>query len=181
LYSVYNATNKEVISQVFSYSDGLVKVTNKKVTEWYKANYKLNGNIYAYVSVSLETEQPLEYYVFVENENVFNKHNINGEFIVSTNFTQVPQDRISLLTNFEYKDTIMAWSDKSYGFCVEYLGKVNIPYNECTVEQQEHLDTQKQEFITLNSNIFSVNQEMSNENGDTTWIPTEIHKTIVVS
>jgi hypothetical protein len=24
-------------------------------------------------------------------------------------------------------------------------------------------------------------QEMSNENGDTTWIPTEIHKTIVVS
>jgi hypothetical protein len=33
LYSVYNATNKEVISQVFSYSDGLVKVTNKKVTD----------------------------------------------------------------------------------------------------------------------------------------------------
>jgi hypothetical protein len=33
----------------------------------------------------------------------------------------------------------------------------------------------------LNNYGANVVQELSNENGDTTWVPTEIHKTIVVS
>ena len=53
-------------------------------------------------------------------------------------------------TDFEYKDTIVQWSDKKYGFIVEFEGPVSIPYAKCDDEQKEELDRLKVLDITFN-------------------------------
>jgi hypothetical protein len=171
LYSVYNATTKEVISQVFGCNGDMIKVSNGQVSEWYKLNYLLNDISHYFVSLDPTTEEPLDYYDRDINSAAFvvNKYDLSGQFIVSTSFTPVPEDKISLLNGFDYSGTITAWSDKSYGFCVEYLGPLNILFNDCNAEQQAELLEQRQSYAHNNSNIFAVNKETQNPDGSVTW------------
>lgn len=171
LYSVYNTATKEMISQVFGCDGDLIKVSNNEISEWYKANYSLNGINHVFVSININTNDPIDYYDWAINQagSVMNKYDLNGQFIVSTNFTPIPQDKIYLLDGFEYINTITGWSDKYYGFCVEYLGLINIAYADCTPEQQAELNAQKMQFIKDNDQLFVVNEESIDDQGNSTW------------
>jgi hypothetical protein len=74
-----------------------------------------------------------------------------------------------LLDNFAYIDNIFAWSDKYYGFIVEYFYAVYVPYNQCTPEQKLVLDSQKNSFIEENKALFVINQVDIDDAGNATW------------
>lgn len=168
-YSVYNATTQEYLSQVFVYDGGMIKVDKGVVLEWYKQNGVINGVTHDFVSLDLNTEEPLDYYDWAENQVgvVMNKYDLNGQFVVSTNFTEIPEDKKPLLVDFNYP--ITAWSDKYYGFCIEYLEPTSIPYNDCTPEQKAQLNSEIIAYGKNNSDLFVVNQEIYNEDGSVTW------------
>ena len=178
-YSIYNATTKTYTNQVFIAQDAtstfLVKVLNGVVTEWYEENGVIDGVQHAYVSLNLETGEPIEYYDIVGT--IMNKYSLDGTFIVSTHLTgypTIPEDKLALLEDFPYDNSIFAWSDKTYGFIVEYKQTDLIPYEQCTSAQQAELDAQKQLFIEQNANLFVVNQETIDDQGNSTWIVIEV-------
>lgn len=123
LYSVYNATTNQKISQVFISGSYLIKVSNGAVTEFYESEYNLNGNVYDYVAFGTG-DTPIEYYVYNAN-STFTKYSVDGSEtpVLSTisGFNDMPSDKQALLNEFLSTDRIFVWSDKSYGFCVEYV------------------------------------------------------------
>ena len=173
-YSIYNATTKEYTNQVFVTKDSnlifLIKVLDESVTEWYQQNGVIDGVQHSFISLDLETGDPIEYYDIVGN--VMSKYSLDGTFIVSTflgNYSTIPQEKQTLLEGFPYIDNIFAWSDKTYGFIVEYKRYDFIPYNDCNEEQKLFLEEQKQNFIEQNTSLFVVNQETINSDGSITW------------
>lgn len=173
-YSIYNATTKTYTNQVFVAQDAtsifLVKVLDSVVTEWYQENGVINGVKHSYVSLDLITGEPIEYYDIVGS--VMNKYSLDGTFIVATYLTgypTIPEDKLPLLDGFPYDRNIFAWSDKYYGFIVEYKQVDLIPYNQCTTEQKLTLDTQKNNFIEANKALFVINQVDIDEDGNATW------------
>lgn len=124
LYSVYNASTKETIAQVFISGNYLVKVFNDNSVEFYVKDYIHNGFKYDYVSFGSGIT-PLEYYKANENGNSFSKYDIvTNEKLVDTysgNYHSIPEDKKQLLSDFNNNHAIFAWSDKSYGFIVEYI------------------------------------------------------------
>lgn len=173
-YRVYNATTEENISEVFLAEDGvdsyLIKVSGNQVTEWYQKNGQINGVTYDYVSLDLITDQPIEYYVITGS--IMSKYSLDGTLIVTTTllgYQSIPEDKKPLLDNFQYINNIFAWSDKYYGFIVEYVYAVYIPYDQCTPEQKLVLDSQKNSFIEANKALFVINQVDIDEDGNATW------------
>lgn len=178
-YSIYNATTKTYTNQVFIAEDAtstfLIKVLDGVVTEWYQQEGEIDGVKHSYISLDLTTGNPIEYYDIVGS--VMSKYSLDGTFIVSTylgDYSTIPQDKQTLLNEFLYSSNIFAWSDKTYGFIVEYKQTDLIPYEQCTSAQQAELDAQKQLFIEQNANLFVVNQETIDEQGNSTWTVVEI-------
>lgn len=173
-YTVYNATTKTIISRVFECSEGginyLIKVSSGQVTEWYKANTEFNGSVKLFVALDVNTDEVIEYYE--TQAGVVTKYSTDGTPIVTTiwcGYDAIPTDKKQLLADFSFKDTIQAYSDKSYGFCVEFSEAKFTNYEFCTQEEKNLLDTQKQNF-TKTTDLFPVNQEILHENGDVTWV-----------
>lgn len=173
-YCIYNATTKEYTNQVFVAKDVdtsfLVKVLDGAVTEWYQENGVINEVQHSYISLDLETGNPIEYYDIVGN--VMSKYSLDGTFIVSTYFgdcSSISKENQLLLDGFQYNNGIFAWSDKSYGFIVEYKRYDLIPYADCNDEQKSELDQQKVNFIAQNRELFVVNQEITNPDESITW------------
>lgn len=123
LYSVYNATINQKISQVFISGNYLVKVSDGVVTELYESEYDLNGSVYDYVAFGTG-DTPIEYYVYNLN-STFTKYSIDETQapVLSTisGFDDIPSDKQALLNDFSSTNRIFVWSDKLYGFCVEYV------------------------------------------------------------
>lgn len=123
LYSVYNATINQKISQVFISGNYLVKVSDGVVTELYESEYDLNGNVYDYVAFGTG-DFPIEYYVYGD-DSTFTKYTIDESeppvLSVISGYASIPSDKQELLNSFAYTDRIFVWSNKSYGFCVEYV------------------------------------------------------------
>lgn len=173
-YSVYNATTKEYLSDVFAASDAestyLIKVSNGEVTEWYKQNEIYNGAKRLYVSLHVETDAVLEYYDLI-SETVMHKFSLDGTFIVATKlggYDTVPADKAAMLDDFPFKEWITAWSDKAYGFCAEFNRSRYVPYADCTAEEKAKFDAEKSNFIRTTTR-FPVNTETVLENGDAVW------------
>jgi hypothetical protein len=173
-YSIYNATTKTYTNQVFIAEDAkstfLIKVLDGVVTEWYQQEGEIDGVKHSYISLDLTTGNPIEYYDIVGS--VMSKYSLDGTFIVSTylgDYSTIPQEKRTLLNEFLYSSNIFAWSDKEYGFIVEYKRYDLIPYSDCNEEQKLELDQEKQNFIFQNSELFAVNQETTNTDGSVTW------------
>lgn len=180
-YTNYNATTKQDISHVFSAKDGeknyLIKVSGDSVTEWYETNVEVNGAVRSWVSYDLETDQPIEYYE-LQGYTANWKYDLSGNFIVATNFCSgsqgIPEDKLSLLDDFIYKHRAVAWSDKAYGFIVEYTMPKTKPLSEATEEELAVLEQQKKDFVLSNLELFVVNEVTTDEQGNETWIPLDI-------
>lgn len=173
-YSIYNATTKTYTNQVFQAKDEnsifLIKVLDGVVTEWYQQDGVINGVKHSYISLDINTGNPIEYYDIVGN--VMSKYSLDGTFIIATylsDYFTIPQEKQSLLNDFPYNNNIFAWSDKTYGFIVEYKEYDLIAYADCNAEQKLLLDAQKQNFIAQNSEAFVVNQETTNPDESVTW------------
>jgi len=176
-YTNYNASTKQDISQVFfaledATKSYLIKVENDAVTEWYETNVEVNGAVRSWASLDLNTDTPIEYYVLQGNTANW-KYNLAGEFIVATNFCSgvegIPQDKLSLLDDFSYKDKIVAWSDKYYGFIVEYTVPESKPLSQATPEELAAIEEQKRLFVANNPELFVVNEVTIDGNGNETW------------
>lgn len=167
-YSVYNATSKEVISHVFRAEEYLIKVAGEAVSEWYKQDGEINGIRYSYISLDLDTGTPIEYYNV--DGPVMSKYDLSGNQVVSTHFfAPVPEDKAVLLDDFSHRESIFAWSDKDYGFIVEFHGPVTKPYDDCTDDEKAQLDAEKASFVANNSNLFVINKETVDADGNATW------------
>lgn len=173
-YSVYNATTKEYLSDVFAAVDAensyLIKVSNGEVTEWYHQNQVYNGVKHLYLSLDVNTDEVLEYYDLI-SPSLMHKFLLDGTFVVATqmgNYSSIPADKTSMLDDFEFKEWITAWSDKSYGFCIEFDKARYVPYADCTAEEKANFDAEKTNFIKTTT-LFPVNTETVLENGDTLW------------
>lgn len=119
LYSVYNVDTQEKIAQVFLSGQYLIKVSNGEVTEWYEAD----RDGYDYVSFGKDFH-PLEYYEMKDISTFVKKDIKTGEEIVDStigSFNSLPLDKQELLKDFEYKKNIFVWSQKFYGFIIEYV------------------------------------------------------------
>lgn len=128
IYSVYNATTKQKTGEVFYGGDYYVKVFNGVVIEWYELNYDLNGTIREFVS--FETgDTPIDYYLPTSPQLCSKYDAVTDEFIVTVNYANyadIPEDKKPLLVDFDQNDRIFTYSDKSYGFVVEYIDKAYI-------------------------------------------------------
>lgn len=119
LYSVYNITNNQKVAQVFLAGSYLVKASNGEVIEWYQANYQGKD----YVSFGLG-DTPIEYYVLKTPSSFIKFDSVtNLEIVESTigGVSSMPLDKQEILKDFTYKNNIFVWSNKSYGFIVEYV------------------------------------------------------------
>ena len=78
--------------------------------------YQYNVEGYYGVSLDLNTNEIIDRYEVTENGLIK-----NGEVVtVFGGYETIPDDFKPLLDDFEYKDKIQHWSNKSYGFIVEY-------------------------------------------------------------
>lgn len=177
-YSVFNVDTQKLISRVYVASDEstkyLVKVANSSITELYISNAECNGATRFYVALDLDTEQPIEYYDLVDG--IVTKYSLTGEPLVTTiscSFNQLPEDKQILLGNFSAKNKINSYSQKSYGFCIEFSEMRFIPYAECTEQEKSELDVKRSNYIKT-TDRFSVNKEVKHGNGDVTWVPVDI-------
>jgi hypothetical protein len=146
-------------------------VANESVTEWALSGAEYNGKNRLFVALSINDSSPIEYYDRDENGIVI-KYNLNGEELVRTitnGYESIPEDKKYLLENFQFKDSITAWSDKSYGFIVEFYELIPVAYEQCSEQQKKELDIQKKEFLILNRDKFSVNLEIIDEQCNSTW------------
>jgi hypothetical protein len=180
VYTVFNATINEIISRVYCTSgiDGMyyIKVANNSVTEWVKVNGEYNGKSHLFVALSIEDGNPIEYYD-IDGSMVVTKYDLDGNAIVQTimsGFESIPEDKKHLLDSFAFKDCITAWSNKTYGFIVEFFELKPIPYDQCNQEQKAYIDNQKQIYINNNISFFSVSQETLNQDGSSTWVTVTI-------
>lgn len=130
-YTAYNVTTGQEISHVFSTGKYLIKVgisAPYDVLEWYENAVNFNGEKFQWVSRDKQDNSILE--VYRETETGVDKFLNDGTtFIVSTvfgDFSTLPVEKQILLADFLYKNDIIMWSDKSYGFIVEYSKKNSI-------------------------------------------------------
>ena len=165
----YNATTKQHRARLFTAEiDGKphwAKVADGEVIEWYKMYETVNGITYEGASYDPITEELIDVYKLDHEVAKWRKYDLNGNHIVDTylgHFEQMPEDKKALFDDFERKYTISSWSDKSYGFIVEYEEPTSIPYDKCSDKQKEQLDNMKNEFIANNLHMFEI-KEISNE------------------
>lgn len=175
-YSVYNTTTDKLLSQVFIAGPFgehyLIKVADGEVTEYYKYGLEYKGKIYEFALLDFDTEKPLELYSYNHDTHSTDKYDLEGNFIVKTqmgSYYTMSEEEKQKVKDFPYKDTIERWSDKEYGFIVEYGGPVHIKYENCNDQQKEFLDNQKKDFINKNPGLFTSNKIVIDENGNSTW------------
>lgn len=125
IYSIYNASTNEFGGDVFYGGNYYVKVLNGAVIEYYEINYDLNGTIREFVSFGTG-DTPVDYYLPTDSTCCSKYDAVTNDFIVKTNYANyvgIPDDKKQLLANFSQTDRIFSYSEKTYGFVVEYIDK----------------------------------------------------------
>jgi hypothetical protein len=122
LVSMYNITQKALLANLFACEKHLVKVLNGEVIEWYEADIAIDGKKYTFVSKDLTTGAAVDKYILDQRGLVKFCDDASVEPTI-TNFgtyASMPQLMRPLLSSFEHREHIRAWSLKPYGLIVEY-------------------------------------------------------------
>jgi hypothetical protein len=121
----FNVDTEEDWANYFAWgNNNLIRSRNGEVTEYYYSDTEYNGTTYPWVMYDNTTNQPTEYYEYVEGG--FAKYSIVDPSqpvvytYVATHFDDLPVEEQVKLIQFPYKNTIVGYSQKSYGFIVEY-------------------------------------------------------------
>lgn len=118
----FNTTLQKDIANVFSVGKHLIKVSDNQVSEFYEAGVTVDGEVFPWVSVDLQTGAILDKYRNTTNGLEKYTQDPNAEPVRTYfgGYETVPATLKPLLVDFAYKDSIEIWSVKSYGFIVEY-------------------------------------------------------------
>jgi hypothetical protein len=123
LNSIYNATTKQILCQVFTSGEFLVRVYSDNTTKLFQENAVVNGVKYDYVY--FENNEPIAYYMPTGDDISFSKHDFatrTQQWITySQHYDTIPEDKKPLLADFAYNNQIFAWSDQDIGFVVEFI------------------------------------------------------------
>lgn len=116
----YSATTQADIANLYASGKYFVKVDSTGIVEWYESGVTVNSTLFAFVSRNLLTDAVEDVYSQVNNELIKNPTDATPTKTVYGGYFSVPTDKIDLLDSFLYKTAIQRWSDKPYGFIVEY-------------------------------------------------------------
>lgn len=123
LNSIYNATTKQILCQVFISGEFLVRVYADNRTELFQENAVVNGTTYDYVY--FENNEPITYYMPTGDNVSFCEYdfatNTQQWIKYSEHYDTIPADKKPLLDDFAYNNQIFAWSDQAIGFIVEFI------------------------------------------------------------
>lgn len=127
LNSIYNATTKQVLCQVFVSGDFVIRVFADNTIELFQKNAVVNGTTYDFVY--FENNEPITYYMPTGDDISFNEYdfatNTQQWVKYSQHYDTIPADKKVLLSDFAYNDRILAWSDQQVGFIVEYIAPLD--------------------------------------------------------
>lgn len=123
LYSIYNATTKQVLCQGFLSGNFVVRVYADNSIELFQENAVVNGVTYDYVY--FENDVPVTYYKPTGDNVSFCEYdfatNTQQWIKYSKHYDTIPADKKPLLDDFAYNNQIFAWSDQDRGFIVEFI------------------------------------------------------------
>lgn len=172
LYSVFNCNEQKTTHHLYlvvadNAAYGVkICLTLFTVVELYKQQH--NDANFA-VSLDLNTHEVLELYEHVDNYII--KKNLNGAEVVKTfigGYETLPESKKQTLADFEHKDRILRWSNKPYGFCLEYIEQRVKPFVVCSAEEKEQMLKERNDFKLANSQNFSIVEVIQN-NGNEVW------------
>ena len=121
--TTHNATIGQDIAMTFKGLHDNVKISllTNSVSEWYQVgNFEIDGGFYFGISKDLVTGDIIDKYrmVNVGQEKITPDNTAVMTFSYETKPTDPEQAR--LLSEFAYKDYVTGWSDKAYGFIIQY-------------------------------------------------------------
>jgi hypothetical protein len=123
LYSIYNATTKQVLCQSFVSGDFVIRVFADNSIELFQENAVVNGVTYDYVY--FENDEPTTYYKPTGDDISFSEYdfatNTQQWVKYSQHYDTIPADKKPLLNDFAYNNQIFAWSNQDRGFIVEFI------------------------------------------------------------
>jgi hypothetical protein len=179
---VFNTTTGERWSNTFAYVDDSgkifhIKVHNSQVTDWYVQKGEIDGQVYEWVAFDLSTGQPIEVYEQT-SPGTLQKRNLTDSTAatVDTHFmplSEMPSQVIEAVGDLPYKETITAYSEKTYGLIVEYLPPHLVPEDQWPNDVKfEVANLREQATFSARQTakeLVSVIQVTVNENGSETW------------
>ena len=123
LYSIYNATTKQVLCRSFVSGDFVIRVFADNSIELFQENAVVNGVTYDYVY--FENDEPTTYYKPTGDDVSFSEYdfatNTQQWVKYSQHYDTIPADKKPLLDDFAYNNQIFAWSNQDRGFIVEFI------------------------------------------------------------
>lgn len=141
-HSVYNLTTKDYRSNTFEYKkDGHIwhlKITHGELTDIYQHNVVINNTQYEWVTYDLNTNELFEYYLSktinntrINEKYLFENNEYQYPFYFVNSFDELPCEPKITLWDMPWKNNIVTWSQKPYGFIVEYkkqqiTGEINV-------------------------------------------------------
>ena len=179
-HTVYNLTADRLWARVFRYSDSdgsfwLIKVKEGVVTDWYKKSATVNGTQYSWVTFDLNTGEPLETYT-ADLNGVLHKTVLSNPDapVVSTTFAKydtLPQEYKTLTPDWMDKNSIFAWSEKSYGKIIEYIENAYKDKSEWPEDVQNEITATAQEAA---KKLVSAVEIHTDADGNETWVPVDL-------
>lgn len=167
-YTVRNTTTGEDIAEVFrgemNGTQLLIKVAGGQITEKYFEKDPSTITDRDYVTYDTSGNL-LEYYV--QDGRVLNKYSASGELLTTTEFGPVPEHKKSKAIKGIPEGYLIAWSDKQYGFIVEYMK----PPDE---QSAEFADTYSAAYAADHNEAldrFPIVKVTINADGNETWYP----------
>ena len=128
-HSVYNTTTDQRWSNTFAYMTASgkmrhIKVHDAQITDWYEHQGQVGEQTYEWVAFDLESGEPIEVYEFSAPRTLTKRNLIDPSLeTVSTTFlplSEMPEFVQLAVQSLPHKETIDAYSEKSYGLIVEY-------------------------------------------------------------
>lgn len=130
-HSVYNLTTKDYRSNTFAYQKNghtwHLKVTHGELTDIYQQNVTIDDVNYEWVTYDLQTGNLFEYYIATEKDGfrinqkyLFANNKYEYPFYFVNSFDDIPSEQRVAIWDMSWKNNIVTWSQKPYGFIVEY-------------------------------------------------------------
>jgi hypothetical protein len=181
-HSVFNTTTGERWSNTFAYVDDSgkifhIKVHNSQVTDWYVQKGEIDGQVYEWVAFDLSTGQPIEVYEQT-SPGTLQKRNLadSTAATVETHFmplSEMPSQVIEAVADLPYKETITAYSEKTYGLIVEYAPPYVVPEEQWPSDIRFELANQREQALfnarVKARDLVTVVEVTTDELGQETW------------
>lgn len=156
LQNVLDANKDELFFGMPTINLHHIKIKDGEVTDAYTMYEDINGSVKFWVTRDLVNNELFEYYKFSKDNSladyVMDKHLFSTDEIVATTFftstlDNIPSELEALIDTFNYKNTgqIIAWSNKSYGYIVEYFKLSDIEVSEMQDEALSALQNKYKE------------------------------------